>query len=116
MSGFRISTQRFETSNTIACRSFSMAIKFRHGNLSLAAKFNWLQHRLSRRRGGEGLLVLLGDGGEEGVAGEEGDEAEQGQVPDSLEHVELQPEQQVQTENGAEANVESCNTIRGLNI
>ena len=53
------------------------------------------------------LLILLGDGGEEGVAAEEGDEPDDGEVVHGLEHVQLQPEEQVQQENGAQSQVES---------
>ena len=55
-----------------------------------------------------GLLVLLGDAGEEAVSGEEGEDTEQGQVAHHLEHVQLHPEVDVQHENGAKPNVESC--------
>ena len=60
------------------------------------------------------LLILLGDGGEEGVAAEEGDEPDDGEVVHGLEHVQLQPEEQVQQENGAQSQVESWKKGNGL--
>jgi len=46
----------------------------------------------------DSLLGLLGNGGEEGVAAEEGDDAHHHEVLHRLEHVELEPEVQVQRE------------------
>ncbi len=50
---------------------------------------------------------LLGNGGEKGVAAEEGDDPDHHEVLHRFEHVQLEPEVQVQREYGAQASVET---------
>lgn len=54
------------------------------------------------------LLVLLGNGGQKRVAAEESDHPDDHEVLDRLEHVELEPEVEVQHEDGPQTRVETC--------